>query len=367
MKRYCLSLVILLAFYSSKLFAQQHMDVQILGNAESINKENNVLVIKTKEAEARVWIYSPTIIRVSISKEHSIDTSFAVVQQPAGDLQYKENDKDVELTTSALKLVINKSPLRFNFYTADGKALSQDDPRFGTNWQGTRVVNYRKLYKDERFIGLGEKTGNLDRRGSSYVNWNTDAPNHGPTTDPLYETFPFFVGMHSGLTYGLFFDNTHKSYFDFGASTDEQTSWYGADAGDMNYYFFGAQSVTQIIEDYTWLTGRMEMPPLWSLGYQQCRWSYTSAAEVLSIAERLRKDKIPADVMYCDIDYMDHYKIFTWNKTTFPDPKGMIDKLKAMNFHLVTIVDPGIKVDINSTMKVLPKTTSLLIPMAKNI
>ncbi|WP_179415270.1 glycoside hydrolase family 31 protein [Mucilaginibacter sp. E4BP6] len=345
MKRYCLSLVILLAVYSSNLFAQQHMDVQILGNAESINKENNVLVIKTKEAEARVWIYSPTIIRVSISKEHSIDTSFAVVQQPQGDLQYKENDKDVELTTSALKLVINKSPLRFNFYTADGKALSQDDPRFGTNWQGTRVVNYRKLYKDERFIGLGEKTGNLDRRGSSYVNWNTDAPNHGPTSDPLYETFPFFVGMHSGLTYGLFFDNTHKSYFDFGGSTDEQTSWYGADAGDMNYYFFGAQSVAEIIEDYTWLTGRMEMPPLWSLGYQQCRWSYASAAEVLSIADRLRKDKIPADVMYCDIDYMDHYKIFTWNKTTFPDPKGMIDKLKSMNFHLVTIVDPGIKVE----------------------
>jgi alpha-glucosidase len=345
MKRYCQLLVILLVVYSSNLFAQQHMDVQILGNAESVNKSDNVLIIKTKEAEARVWIYSPTIIRVSISKEHSADSSFAVVQEPSGDLQYKENGSDIELSTSALKLIINKSPLRFNFYTADGKALSQDDSRFGTNWQGTRVINYRKLYKDERFIGLGEKTGNLDRRGSSYVNWNTDAPNHGPTTDPLYETFPFFVGMHSGLTYGLFFDNTHKSYFDFGASTDEQTSWFGADGGDMNYYFFGAQSVAQIIEDYTWLTGRMEMPPLWSLGYQQCRWSYTSAAEVLSIAERLRKDKIPADVMYCDIDYMDHYKIFTWNKTTFPDPKGMIDQLKAMNFHLVTIVDPGIKVE----------------------
>jgi len=345
MKRYCLSLVILLAFYSSKLFAQQHMDVQILGNAESVNKNDNVLVIKTKEAEARVWIYSPSIIRVSISKEHSIDTSFAVVQEPKGDLQYKENGNNIEIVTSALKVVINKSPLRFNFYTADGKALSQDDQSFGTNWQGPRVVNYRKVYKDERFIGLGEKTGNLDRRGSSYVNWNTDAPDHGPKTDPLYETFPFFVGMHDGLTYGLFFDNTHKSYFDFGASTDNKTSWYGADGGDMNYYFFGAQSVAKIIEDYTWLTGRMEMPPLWSLGYQQCRWSYMSADELLDIATHLRKDKIPADVMYCDIDYMDHYKIFTWNKTTFPDPKDLLTKLKALDFNLVTIVDPGIKVE----------------------
>ena len=151
--------------------------------------------------------------------------------------------------------------------------------------------------------------------------------------------------MHGGATYGLFFDNTHKSYFDFGASTDEQMSWFGADGGDMNYYFFGAQSVSQIIEDYTWLTGRMEMPPLWSLGYQQCRWSYMSAKEVLNVAEKFRTEKIPADVMYCDIDYMDHYKIFTWNPITFPNPKEMIDVLKSMNFHLVTIVDPGIKVE----------------------
>jgi alpha-glucosidase len=249
------------------------------------------------------------------------------------------------VNTSALKLVINKSPLRFNFYTADGQPLSEDDARFGTNWQAERVVNYRKLFPDEKFIGLGEKTGNLNRRGSHYVNWNTDAALHGVDADPLYKTFPFFIGLHSGLTYGLFFDNTHKSYFDFGATTDEQMSWFGADGGDMNYYFFGAQGIRHIIHDYTWLTGRMEMPPLWSLGYQQCRWSYMSADEVLNVAQTFRDKHIPADVMYCDIDYMDGFKIFTWNKETFADPKAMIDRLKAMDFKLVTIVDPGIKIE----------------------
>lgn len=345
MKRYCCSLFIFLSIYSSHLFAQQHMETEILGNTESLSQQNNVLVIKTKEAEARVWIYSPTIIRVNISKVHSVDTSFAVIQKPAEKLEYTESANELSINTGALKLRVSKSPLRFSFYTADDKVLSEDDARFGTNWQSTKVVNYRKLYKDEKFIGLGEKTGDLNRRGSAYVNWNSDVPDHTPKSDPLYETFPFFVGLHDGLTYGLFFDNTHKSYFDFGASTDDTMSWFGADAGDMNYYFFGAQSVTKIIEDYTWLTGRMQMPPLWSLGYQQCRWSYMSAEEVLNIAETFRKEKIPADVMYCDIDYMDHYKIFTWNKTTFADPKAFIDQLKAMNFHLVTIVDPGIKVE----------------------
>ncbi|MES2426250.1 MAG: glycoside hydrolase family 31 protein [Bacteroidota bacterium] len=322
------------------------MQLEILGNADTITEQNGALVIKTAQAEARVWVYSPTIIRVCISKSFSeADESFAVIEKPLDKFTWQKLGDEIEVTTSALKLVINLNPLRFNFYTADGKVLSKDDPRFGTNWQAERVINYRKLYPDEKFIGLGEKAGDLNRRGRNYVNWNTDAALHSITTDPLYKTFPFFIGLHSGLTYGLFFDNTHKSYFDFGATTDDQMSWFGADGGDMNYYFFGAQGIRNILEDYTWLTGRMEMPPLWSLGYQQCRWSYMSAKEVLDVAKKFRKKQIPADVMYCDIDYMDGYKIFTWNKETFPDPEGMIDQLKSMNFKLVTIVDPGIKID----------------------
>jgi len=322
------------------------MNLQIAGNVQGFKQQNGVLTIKTAEAEARVYIYSSSIIRVNISKNFDPDdTSFAVIRQPLADFDFDESSANIDITTSALKLSIQKSPLRFNFFTAGGISLSEDDVRFGTNWQGERVACYRRLFEGERFIGLGEKTGNLDRRGAAYVNWNTDAPNHTPESDPLYKTFPFFIGLHSGLTYGLFLDNTHKSYFDFGASTDEETSWFGADGGDLNYYFFGAQGVAKIIEDYTWLTGRMEMPPLWSLGYQQCRWSYMSADEVLNIAQTFRKKQIPADVMYCDIDYMDDFKIFTWNKKTFPKPKQMLDKLKAMDFRLVTIVDPGIKVE----------------------
>lgn len=322
------------------------MQMDILGNANSVSKHDNTLLIKTAEAEAHVWVYSPTIIRVCVVRNgKEPDESFAVIEAPLDNFTWQKLHETVEINTSVLKLVINLHPLRFNFFTADGTPLSEDDPRFGINWQAERVINYRKLYPDEKFLGLGEKAGDLNRRGCNYVNWNTDASLHTITTDPLYKTFPFFIGLHSGLSYGLFFDNTHKSYFDFGATTDEQMSWFGADGGDMNYYFFGAQGLRNIIEDYTWLTGRMEMPPLWSLGYQQCRWSYMSAQEVLDIAKKFRERNIPADVMYCDIDYMDDYKIFTWNKKTFPDPKRMIDELKKMDFRLVTIVDPGIKIE----------------------
>ncbi|RYY32380.1 MAG: DUF4968 domain-containing protein, partial [Sphingobacteriaceae bacterium] len=322
------------------------MQTEILGNLININNNTEVLEIRTPEATAKIWVYAPTIIRVNITKTpDKRDASFAVIQKPLSAITYTDEGDEILFDTGELKLRVSKAPLRFSFYTADDKVLSEDDTRFGVNWQNERVICYRKLYEDEKFIGLGEKTGGLNRRGKQYVNWNTDASMHTTTTDPLYKTFPFFIGLHSGLTYGLFFDNTHKSYFDFGATTDDEMSWFGADGGDMNYYFFGAQGVAKIIEDYTWLTGRMEMPPLWSLGYQQCRYSYMSADEVLSIASKFRERNIPADVIYCDIDYMDNYKIFTWNEKEFPDPKGMVDKLKEMDFRTVCIVDPGIKVE----------------------
>ena len=198
------------------------MRLEIIGNIESVKNSTNLLIIKTPEATARVWVYSDSIIRVNVSKAFDeTDTSFAVIQNPAGQVEYSESADEIVVNTSLLKLRISKSPLRFDFYTADGKELCKDDERFGVNWQGERVINYRKLHPDEKFIGLGEKTGNLDKRGDSFTNWNTDAALHDTKTDPLYKTFPFFIGIHSGLTYGLFFDNTHKSYFDFGATTDE--------------------------------------------------------------------------------------------------------------------------------------------------
>jgi alpha-glucosidase len=322
------------------------MQVELLGNTESAEMQNGALLIKTANAQARIMPYSDTIIRVCITKgDKQPDESLAVIQNPQETFTYQKLDNTIEVSTSALKLVIDMDPLRFSLFTADGKSLSSDDKRFGTTLNSDKVMNYRKLHTDEKFIGLGEKTGNLDRRGMHYVNWNTDAAVHTTKDDPLYKTIPFYIGLHSRVCYGLFFDNHHRSYFDFGASTDDQFTWFGADGGDMNYYFFGAQSVSEIIKDYTWLTGRMEMPPLWSLGYQQCRWSYMSADEVLSIAQKFRERNIPADAIYCDIDYMDDFKIFTWNKQSFPDPKGMVDQLKAINFKLVTIVDPGIKIE----------------------
>jgi alpha-glucosidase len=294
-----------------------------------------------------VTVISPSVLRIRIVRENFLkDFSYAVVAKPEKtNFAIKEDDRSIVLQTDSLRLELIKKPvMHLKFYDHKGRLLNEDDPAFSTSWIGTEVTTYKKLQEGERFIGLGEKTGNLDRRGSAYVNWNNDYFGYPANADPLYQSIPFYIGIHQQLLYGIFLDNSYKTTFNFGASNN-RFSYFSADDGEMNYYFIAGSTVPSIIKSYTSLTGRMEMPPLWSLGYQQCRWSYYPDKEVLSMAKTFRDKKIPADVIYLDVHYMDAYKVFTWHPERFSNPKKMIDELKAMGFHIVVIVDPGIKVE----------------------
>lgn len=328
------------------VMSQTHLN-QSLGNLQKVEKNlnNQEFIFRTTNGVASVIIYSPNVFRIRIDKELHKDFSYVVQVKPIrGNFDYGENQHIFYIKTDSLVLEVNKKPLRFTFKTLDGRVINADDPQFGTSWIGTEVTTYKVLQAGEKFIGLGEKTGNLDRRGEAYVNWNTDNPHYDEHSDPLYASIPFYIGLHHGLIYGIYLDNTHRSIFNFGASND-RFSYFSADDGEMNYYFIHHSTVAGILRSYTWLTGRMEMPPLWSLGYQQCRWSYTPAAEVLRIAQTFREKKIPADVIYLDIHYMDNYKIFTWNPVDFPDPVKLLRELKELGFTTTVIVDPGIKVE----------------------
>lgn len=301
--------------------------------------------IKTENAQVKVIIYDKDLVRIRIAKNEQDNSgfSYAVVEEPkpiAFDLV--DSSDSLTVKTTAMKLTIQKSPLRISAYNDIGELLTQDDPAFGTSWLGNEVTTYKKLQPNERFIGLGEKTGGLDRRGSAYVNWNTDNFAYPTDGDPLYLSTPFYMGVNEGKTYGIFFDNSHKTIFSFGCSND-RFSYFQAEDGEMNYYIFTGTTIASIIDRYTWLTGRMELPPLWSLGFQQCRYSYYPYPEVLNAARTFREKHIPADVLYLDIHYMDAYKVFTWHPKRFPDPAGLVKQLKEMGFNIVVILDPGIK------------------------
>ncbi|MBQ5947334.1 TIM-barrel domain-containing protein [Massilia sp. ST3] len=177
--------------------------------------------------------------------------------------------------------------------------------------------------------------------------WNADVPDYPAGHDPSYQAIPFFIALHEGRSYGLFFNNTWRSWFDMGKTVPRRYS-FGASGGELDYYVFtgGAErSPARVLQDYTALTGRGALPPLWALGYHQSRWSYMSQEQVLDVAQEFRKRRIPADALYLDIDHMDGFRVFTWNAGTFPDPKKMLDQLHGQGFRAVTIVDPGIKRD----------------------
>ncbi|MEI7498887.1 MAG: TIM-barrel domain-containing protein [Bacteroidota bacterium] len=328
------------------LYAQSELPV-FAGKVKSINLSEHSLIVKTDNAFAEIYTYSPTVIRVRINrKEPKYDFSYAVIQKPSSYFRgMQEKGDSVQLFTDSLQLVLYKNPMRIVVKSISGEMISEDYASLPVSWLGTEVTCYKKLFPDEKFLGLGEKTGNLDKRGNSFENWNSDVPAYATNHDPLYQSIPFFIGIHGKVAYGIFLDNSYRTKFNFGASTDEQFSSFSAADGEMDYYIFGASDVAGIISDYTWLTGRMPMPPYWSLGYHQCRWSYFPESQVMSIAQQFRDKQIPCDAIYLDIDYMDAYKIFTWHKERFPQPKAMIDKLNGMGFHVVTIIDPGIKVE----------------------
>ncbi|MEO7988239.1 MAG: glycoside hydrolase family 31 protein [Chryseolinea sp.] len=314
-----------------------------LGNLNKWKKETFGISGETTHEKFRILVYNASIIRISLTRSEAFDDiSYSVIAKPDGNFAITEKESIIEIRTSKTILTIQKSPMRFRFTTLNNKTINEDDVAFGTSWNGEQVTTYKKLQEGERFIGLGEKTGGLDRKGNGYQNWATDSFAYSTGADPLYSSMPFYIGLHNGLSYGIFFDNTHKSFFNFGASNNRFSS-FAADQGEMNYYFFHDSSVAKIIQHYTHLTGRMEMPPLWSIGYQQCRYSYYPDKEVLTLAQTFRDKDIPADVIVFDIHYMEQYKIFTWSKKDFPDPKGLLDKLKALGFHVVVMCDPGIK------------------------
>jgi len=339
-----------LCYFLSLLFLPGLINAQNpvleMGNITSVNISGQKVSFTTEHAQGELTVYSPAVFRVRIDKQKiGRDFSYAVIAKPAQTkVNVSQNDQEIIILTDSLKARITKKPYGITFYTLDGQVISEDEKGLTTSWVSDEVTTYKKMQDAERFIGLGEKTGDLNRKGFAYTNWNTDAYGYSTAQDPIYSTIPFYIGIHHHLNYGIFLDNTYQSDFNFGASNDRFSS-FGAQGGEMNYYFIYHKHLADIITSYTALTGRMPMPPLWSLGYQQNRYTYYPDTEVLRIAQTLREKKIPADGITLDIHYMDQYKLFTWDKARFPNPLAMNKKLGDMGFTTTVIVDPGIKVE----------------------
>ncbi len=274
-----------------------------------------------------------------------IPPSYAVIADPKPTkVSFKDLETHLLYQTKHLRLIIDKQTFTLRFETIDKQIINEDDSAFGLTWTGQEATVYKKLQPQERFIGLGEKPGDLNRKGTGHTNWNTDYFAYPLEADSIYSSFPFYIGIHDNLQYGIFLDSSYKTHFNFGASNNRFSS-FSTEHGPLDYYFIYGKNTEHILKHYGYLTGTCPLPPSWALGYQQSRYSYYPDRDVLTLAETFRSKKIPADVIYLDIHYMEGYKLFTWDKENFHDPKALIDKLATLGFKLVVILDPGIKVE----------------------
>ena len=319
--------------YSSRVLALDH--------PSSFSALPDGIAIQDGSAREEITAVRDDILRVRIAPDGTMpeDSSWAVLPKALNShisVTPELSAKYFGFRTSALEVRVNREDLRMTVLDLSGTVIQQD--ALPVRFEGTSFRVSKVMPLDEHYFGLGDRTGPLDRRDRAFSLWNTDAAVYQESTDPLYKSIPFFLIDRAGVSSGIFLDDTWRTSFDFGKALPGIYS-FGAVNGPLNYYILYGPAPKQVVESYAWLTGTPPLPPLWSLGYQQSRYSYVPQARVLQVAARLRADHIPADAIYLDIGYQDKNRPFTVDKNLFPDFPGMVAQLHKENFHLITIVD----------------------------
>ncbi len=227
-------------------------------------------------------------------------------------------------------------------------------PDFGrTEENAPRRVVRLTLPAAASLYGAGEAAGPLLRNGRKIVCWNTDTFEYDDTKPSLYQSHPWVLAVRAdGTSFGILADTTCRCEIDLGSPPDQNgdsttavTFTVDAAAPPFAVYIFERDAPRQVVGALADLTGRMPLPPKWALGYHQSRWSYEPADRVLKLADEFRARQIPCDCIWLDIDYMDGFRCFTFDKTKFPDPAAMNSELHAKGFKTVWMIDAGIKVD----------------------
>lgn len=318
-----------------------------LGEITAIKESDPSIDIQCGEPCLKITVLAPNLIRVRMAPtgEFLPRRSWAVTQDD-GDwapvsFEVRQTAEAVEIGTEQLRVVVNRNPCQIKCYDLSGQPFAED-AEAGMGWRAGAVAAWKTIVADEHFYGFGERTGLLDQRSQIRTNWTVDAVDYDILTDNLYQAIPFFIALRPQVGYGIFFNTTFWSQFDLGAA--QPGIWQmESQSSELDYYIIYGSEPGKILATYTQLTGRMPLPPKWSLGYHQCRWSYDSQDIVKKLAEEFRARKIPCDVIHLDIDYMKGYRVFTWSPKRFDDPKQLIFEIKQQGFQVVTIVDPGVK------------------------
>ncbi|ELC8425313.1 DUF4968 domain-containing protein [Clostridium perfringens] len=305
---------------------------------------HNNIDIYFSNMKITLTIFENDIVKVFIGDkyEESLSTNGVVGDLRKGEFIVEEDSNFVIIKGKKVLTFVDKNTTEISFKDLEGNIINEDFQPSFKDEEGNVYIS--KVNDCLAYYGLGEKGGDLNKKGCYTENFNTDDPETDDDSITYYKTIPFYVALKEESTYGIFFDNSFRSYFDMGKEIGDRI-FFGAIGGQIQYYFIPGENIKEVVKNYTALTGRMEMPPLWSLGYQQCRFSYFSQEEVRELVKTFEEKDIPLDVVYLDIDYMDGFRVMTFKTPNFDDAAGLISDLKEKGIRTITIIDPGVKVD----------------------
>jgi len=303
--------------------------------------KNCGFLIRGEKYCLHILSYQDNVIRFAYTEGDKTPCStVAVVTNPVEGHYHFANG---QFYLGKFRVEVNEETLAVTIYDCNGEKLSED---FSVQPEQPQIK--KKLLWEKGIYGNGEKYSWLNHLGTATSNYNSDVLFHHPIQHPqvfeMHTSIPFYIGVAPDRAYGLYFDNSYKTEFDFGKTEPELVS-LKASGGNLDYYFFYGETIADIVCAYSQLTGKLPMPDIRYLGFQQSRYSYHDQDELLSVAENLRRYEIPCDILYLDIHYMEAYKVFTVSRKRFADFKTMIGKLKDMGFSLVVIINPGVKAE----------------------
>ncbi len=213
-------------------------------------------------------------------------------------------------------------------------------PVFSTDGQGRSVVAI-SVEGGTSLYGTGENAGSLLRNGRTVEAWNTDAYGYREETKSLYQSHPWVLAVRAdGSAFGVLADTTWRCEISL---VDGIT--FAADGPAFPVIVMEGKTPQDVMMQLAAHIGTIELPPLWAIGYHQCRYSYYPEARVMEVAEGFRAHSIPCDVIWFDIDYMHGYRVFTFDSSHFPEPKRTNDELHDLGFRTIWMIDPGVKAE----------------------
>ncbi len=306
------------------------------GKLTSTNVSKNTIVAMFERMKLIFEVYEGPILKV-IWKRCEVNTFLHSELEPyRGEI--RENGNSVQI--GQLSVIFGDDGTLTFADSVTGSRRVEHPPEM----RGEKVRLISDITDSEGIYGTGERAFPLNLRGNNITFWNHDANGkYGPGGDPLYISVPIFYHLSLNSGYFVFFNNPYKCNANLCFDESNRTVLDFAGGGLEYYLSFG--KLDDLISRYYHITGKPALPPYWSLGYHQSRYSYESEEEVKAIAEGFRKNDLPLSVIHLDIAYMDGFRIFTTDRSKFPKFKSMIQELARDGIRIVAIIDPGVKVD----------------------